>query len=114
MQENILNKIYDFWKTLLPVAGKFPRQYKFVLGERVQNLASELMELSVEAYFAPGGGSEAKRLLLQKANLKVEMLRRYLRLAFDLGLFPVSTLERLQRQVDEIGSMLGGWLKSLK
>ena len=26
MQENILNKIYDFWKALLPVAGKFPKQ----------------------------------------------------------------------------------------
>jgi len=79
-----------------------------VLGERVQNLASELMELSVEAYFAPGGDAEAKRSLLQKANLKVELLRRYLRLAFDLGLFPTTILERLQRQLDEIGRMLGG------
>lgn len=112
MQENVLNKIYDFWKILLPVAGKFPRQYKFVLGDRMQHLASELMERSVEAYFAPPG--EAKRALLQNANLKVELMRRYLRLSHELGLLSFSTLERLQRQLDEIGRMLGGWLKSLK
>ncbi len=112
MQENILNKIYDFWKVLLPVAGKFPKQYKFVLGERMQNLASELMELSVEAYFSPGG-TEAKQVLLQKANLKVELMRRYLRLSFDLGLVSMASLERLQRSVDEIGRMIGGWLRSI-
>jgi hypothetical protein len=113
MQENILNKIYDLWKILLPVAGKLPRQYKFVLGERIQNIASELMERSVEAYFTASGTAE-KRTQLLHANLKVELLRRYLRLSHDLGLVSLSTLERLQRQVDEIGRMLGGWLKSLK
>lgn len=113
MQENILNKIYDLWKTMLPVAAKLPRQYKFVLGERIQNLASDLMELSVEAYFSPSMESNAKKQTLQKANLKIELLRRYLRVAFDLGLLPMKSLEHLQRQVDEIGRMLGGWIKSL-
>ncbi len=113
MQENILNKIYDFWKALFPVVGKFPKQYKFVLGDRMQNLSSELMELTVEAYFTPGN-TEAKRVLLQKANLKVELMRRYLRLCADLGLLSLSSVERLQRPVDEIGRMLGGWIKSLK
>jgi len=79
----------------------------------MQNLASELMELSVEAYFT-SGDSNAKRALLQKANLKVELMRRYLRLSSDLGLISMSTLERLQRSLDEIGRMIGGWLKSLK
>jgi 23S rRNA-intervening sequence protein len=113
MQENILNKIYDFWKTFFPLSGKFPKQYKFVLGDRMQNLSSELMELSVEAYFTPGN-QEAKRALLQKANLKVELMRRYLRLCSDLRLLSLSNVERLQRSVDEIGRMLGGWIKSLK
>lgn len=112
MQDNVVNKIYDFWKTLLPVTGKFPRQYKFVLGERIQNLASDLMEITVEAYYTTGG--DAKRSLIQRANLKVELLRRYLRLAFELGLYHSNTLERLQQQADEIGRMLGGWLKTVK
>lgn len=112
MQDNIVNKIYDCWKTLLPVTAKFPRQYKFVLGERVQNLASDLMETAVEAYYSPGG--DPKRTLIQRANLKVELLRRYLRLAYELGLYNSTTLARLQQQVDEIGRMLGGWLKSVK
>lgn len=113
MHDTVLTKIYDFWKLILPLAGKFPRQYKFVLGDRIQHLSSELMERVVEAYFT-SGNIENKRSMIQNANLKVELLRRYLRLSHDLGMLSFSTLERLQRQVDEIGRMLGGWLKSLK
>ncbi len=108
--DSILVKVFDYWKILVPVLSKFPRQYKFSLGERMQNLASELMEILVEAYYSP---RDQKKALLARANIKIEILRRYLRLAYELGLYSSKVYERLAASLNEIGRMAGGWLKSL-
>lgn len=111
INETILNKTFDFWKALLPALSKLPKNYKFNLGDRAQGVASDIMELLVEAYYSP---PEHKRDLLNRANIKIEILRRYLRLLFELGLHHSSTYGRLSEMLDETGRMTGGWIKSLK
>lgn len=109
--ETILNKSYDFWKMLLPVLARLPKAYKFNLGDKTQDVASRIMELLIEAYYSP---SERKRELLVHANIQIEILRRYLRLMFEIGLYPSTTYGRLSEMLNDIGRMTGGWLKSLK
>lgn len=109
--ETVLSKAHDIWKLLFPILAKCPRHYKFTLGDRSQQHASDLMELLVEAYYS---SPEIKKPLLHKANIKVELLRRYLRIAYELGVFSSSTLARLSEPLDEIGRMIGGWIKSLR
>jgi len=108
--DSILVKVQDYWKILFPVTSRFPKNLKFSLADRIQQLASELMELVVEAYFT---SPEHKKPMLVKANIKVELLRRYLRVAFELGVFTSSVLLRMQEPLDEIGRMIGGWMKKL-
>lgn len=108
--DSILVKVFDYWKVLVPVLSKFPKQYKFNLGERMQNFASDLMEILVEAYYSP---KDRKKELLAKANIKIETLRRYIRLAYEMGLYSSSTFGRLAGALDEVGRMTGGWLKKL-
>lgn len=108
--DSILVKVFDYWKVLVPVLSKFPRQYKFSLGERMQNQASDVMEILVEAYYSP---RDQKKALLARANIKIEILRRYIRLAFELGLYSSKVYERLAASLNEIGRMTGGWMKSL-
>jgi len=44
----------------------------------------------------------------------VDMLRVFIRLASDTKIIDKKLYLSLQEQIDEIGRMLGGWLKTLK
>ena len=111
MKETIVQKAYDLLKVSIPVLNKFPRSHKFTLADRLQNHLSDLLELYIEAYFS---STATKRSLLSKANIKLEQLRHYFRLCFDLGLYPSTRYEEFALKIDEIGRMTGGWLKALQ
>jgi len=68
--ESILTLTYDFMKYLIPVLSKYPRDQKFTLGERIQNLAHEILDDFITAYYSKRG--EEKINQLNKANIKLE------------------------------------------
>jgi len=98
-------------KNTIPVLNKFPRSQKFVLGDRIQNQLSELLEIYIEAYYL---SKHQKIPLLKQANIKLEILRHYFRLAYDLGLYKSTIYQSFAEKLHEIGKMTGGWLKSLE
>ncbi|MCB9266501.1 MAG: diversity-generating retroelement protein Avd [Lewinellaceae bacterium] len=91
--------------------SQLPRSYKFTYGDRVQKLLFDLLELLLEAFYSP---PPQKRALLQKTNLTLEKLRYLVRLGFDLQLYSSENYQKLAKQLNEIGKMTGGWLKSLE
>lgn len=109
-KESIINKAYELLKECIPILNRLPRSQKFTFGDRVQNRISDLLETYIEAYYA---ARKDKLPLLKKANLHLEILRHYLRLGFDLGLYPSSTYTHLTKKLQEIGKMTGGWIKAL-
>ena len=44
----------------------------------------------------------------------LEIIRHYIRLAFELNYFYQTHYKKLAERVNEIGRMMAGWLKSLK
>ncbi len=109
--ETIVQKAYDLLRSTIPVLDKFPRSQKFTLADRIQNGLTELMEELIRAYYSP---PDAKRALLQQVNIRLEILRHYFRLCYDLGLYSSLKYKDFAERLDEIGRMTGGWLKSLK
>ena len=109
-QPTILNKSYDLLKLTLEMTSNFPRKHKFLLGDRIQNLTSDLLEIFIEAYY---GQKNQKKPLLLKANIQLEKLRYYFRLCYDMGLYTSRKYAFLIEKLTEIGRMNGGWLKSL-
>ncbi len=107
----IVLKVYALLKDLIPILNKMPRSQKFSLGDRLQNHVSELLEGYIRAYYAQAA---LKIELLHANNLLLEIIRHYIRLAFELNYFSHPQYKNLAEQVDEIGRMTGGWLKSLK
>ena len=103
----IFVRTYDLLRWLIPVTVKFPRQQRFVLAEAVQQPALGLHEQLVEAAHASQPAP-----LLRKADVTLTRLRHYLRLCRDLKLLSPGQHEHAARMVDEIGRLLGGWLKS--
>jgi hypothetical protein len=106
-QSPIFSKTYDLLRWLLPVTVKFPREHRFVLATTVQQTALRFQERIIEAARAgdprPGLG---------QADTELTKLRLYLRLCRDLKLLSPGQYEHVARMVNEVGRLLGGWLKS--
>lgn len=103
----VLEKMYQFVLWLVPTVDKFPRAQKFLIGDRIQTTALDIMEHLVEAAY-----SREKLTILNRVNLQLEKLRYLFRLAFDLRLMDMRRYEFSARALDEIGRMVGGWLKA--
>jgi hypothetical protein len=110
-KETLVAKAYDLLKYALPMLEGLPRSQKFTLGDRIQNHLSDLLEILVEAYYLPAA---EKRPLLLRANIRLEILRRYFRLGYERGHYNSLRYKDFAERLDEIGRMVGGWLKSLK
>ena len=44
--ESILTLAYDFLLYLIPALSKLPRDHKFNLGDRIQNVAHDILDIS--------------------------------------------------------------------
>jgi hypothetical protein len=106
--DNILTKLQDLLVYLIPQLNKFPRDQKFVLGDRIETKLLDVQEFCLRAYY-----SRDKRGHLLEANLQLEVARHLVRLANALKLFSNHTYGLLAEKMDEVGRMIGGWLKSV-
>jgi hypothetical protein len=80
--DNILTKLQDLLVYLIPQLNKFPRDQKFVLGDRIETKLLDVQEFCLRAYY-----SRERRGHLLEANLQLEVARHLVRLANALKLF---------------------------
>jgi hypothetical protein len=72
--DNILTKLQDLLVYLIPQLNKFPRDQKFVLGDRIETKLLDVQEFCLRAYY-----SRDKRGHLLEANLQLEVARHLVR-----------------------------------
>jgi hypothetical protein len=75
----IITKTYDLILWSCNHTGRFPRNHRFVLGERIERNLYDLLETLIQAKY-----TRQRQPLLEDANLKLEILRFQMRLAKDL------------------------------
>ena len=102
-----LEKAYQFVLWLVPTVEKFPRGQKFLLGDRLQKTAIDMIEGLIEATYTRDRGP-----VLARVNLLIEKLRYLVRLAKDLKHLDLKRYEFAARSLDEIGRLVGGWMKA--
>ena len=71
----VITKTYDLILWSCNHTGRFPRNHRFVLGERIERNFYDLLETLIEAKY-----SRARTPMLQRANLHLEILRVQMRL----------------------------------
>src|ERR1700732_5112715 len=103
----VITKTYDLILWSCNHTGKFPRNHRFVLGERIERNLYDLLELLIRAKY-----TRQRQELLEQANLVLEILRFQMRLAKDLQCLKVESYGFAARAIDEIGKLVGGRLKS--
>ena len=102
-----LEAAYRFLLWLIPTVEKFPRSQKFLLGDRIQTVALDVLERLIEATYTKARGDS-----LAAANLGIEKLRFMFRLASELRHLDLRRYEHAARSLDEIGRLIGGWRKA--
>ena len=102
----LLAKWYDYAKWIIERVDSFPKNQRFIFGQRLAGHALDIMELLVEAAYA-----RDKAALLHTANRKIEMLRWLIRMAKDRTLFTARQYEFSCERIEECGRMTGGWIK---
>ena len=105
----VIQKTYDFIKWYVPILNRLPRAYKFTLGERIINELYDLLEVLINARY-----SHQKLPLLEALNNKLDILRYQTRLLYDFKLISLDRYEYVGRQLQEIGTELGAWIKQQK
>lgn len=103
----IFTRTYDLLRWLLPITVKFPRQHRFVLAEALQRNVFRLQEALIDA----GRGNDSLSAL-RHADSALSALRVYLRLAHDLGMLSGGQYAHGARMTEEVGRLLGGWLRA--
>lgn len=111
MQKNqelvVITKTYDLILWSCNHTSRFPRNHRFVLGERIERNLYDLLETLIQAKY-----TRQRQDLLGKCNLILEILRFQMRLAKDLQCLKVNSYGFAAKGIDEIGRMVGGWLQS--
>ncbi len=103
-------RTYDFLLWFIPQVQKFPREYRFTLSERIQQLALDFQDSLVAAGKSKGSLRSDN---LHQADIQLEQLRIWLRFSRDKSLLTVRQYEHSIRQLKEVGNLLGAWLKQV-
>ncbi len=103
----IFGKTYDLMKWLIPLTLKFPRQQRFVIAAAIQQALQLLQRQLLEAQRS---ARPAVRLI--HVDVTLAQLRTQLRLAHDWELISAGQFEHGARLMDEIGRLLGAWIKT--
>ncbi len=102
----LFTKTYDMLRWLVPATLKYPREHRYALAIRTQQAAFDFYELIIQAR-----KTYNKRDSLTHADVKLEQVRLYLRLAHDFNLLSTRQYEYISREVSEVGALLGDWIK---
>ena len=105
----IFAKLYDFYKNLSWFIARFPKTKRYTLGQKLDNSTIEIFEL---LFGIPM--SYDKLAVLNKISVNLDLIKFLLRLAKDTQCLKDKNYLKLQGSLQEIGKMLGGWIRATK
>jgi hypothetical protein len=101
---------YDLNLEIYRATHKFPREYKYTLGQKLKEISAELLDWIVIV-----NAKKDKAPYFLKIKLQVERLRIQVRVAYDMKILNGRKLEFFSRILEDISKQVGGWEKwSLK
>lgn len=105
----ILQKCYDMIEYGYLSLRQYPKSERFTLAADTKNSMYELMKLIIRA-----NKKYYKKTTIQDIDIELDQLRYLVRLGNSLGFLPFKKYENWSRLLDELGRMIGGWMKSIK
>lgn len=85
---------------------QFPKHQRHVLAARIDSCMTDILELILTANLR-----YHKKTTLTELDIKLHVLRHLLRLAKRRGYLSMRRYEVWSRHINEVGRMVGGWIK---
>jgi len=106
----VLTKCIDAYKLWQEYVTHFPKTAKYTLGGKIDTLFIEIIEnLSVASFLS----KEHKLPVVQKAIAKLDVLKVFLYLAWNVQALDNKKYVSISEALSEPGKMLGGWHNQL-
>jgi hypothetical protein len=102
--------MYDLYKLLHSYQPKIPKSQRYTLWQKCENTALALLEALIETSHRKG---EDRGHSLYLISNKLDLLKVLVRLAKDTRTIDNSQYLEIQTAIQEIGRMIGGWIKSV-
>ena len=105
----MLQKITDMMEYAYVALRQFPKSERYAMATDMKRCMDEILRLAIRArkrYY--------KKTTLEDMDIEIANLRVLIRLAYRLRFIDMQKYEVWSGKVDEIGKMLGGWLKTVR
>ena len=107
----IFRKTYELFKALYGHRRAVPKQDRYAIWQRSENALLDVLE---DVLLASQSQKSEKLPVLERASVRLNIFRVFLRLMKEVRTLDAKTYVGLQGLVDEIGRMLGGWIKAAR
>lgn len=107
----IFKKAYDLYKLFYSYRADVPRQDKYAIWQRTENL---MIDVIADILLASQMRGQEKMPVLGKISVNLNLLRVFIRLMKDTKTIDQKKYLSLQTVIDDIGRQLGGWIKTTR
>jgi hypothetical protein len=107
----IFKKSYDLYKDFYNLRLSVPKQDRYTLWQKCESLLIEVLE---DILLSSQQSKSEKLPTLEKTSVKLNFLRVCIRLMKDIKAIDSKKYIIIEANLDEIGRMLGGWIRSTK
>ncbi len=106
----IIQKTYDFYREFYKLIPQIPKIDRHTLAQKIEKTCLDMLELLI---CASRKEKSSKLRLLDQAATKLDLLKLFLRLGEETKAIPSKRYLDLSKMLQEIGRMLGGWIRSI-
>lgn len=92
------------------IFGWFSKNVKYTLGAKIDSLFLDSIENIIKARYSD---KIEKQIFLRRGSVKLDLLKFFLQISWEIKSLESKKYIRLSEKLDEVGKMLGGWIKSL-
>lgn len=106
-------RLTELLKTEYRLVENFPKQYKYSLGEDIVSLTWKMLDLFIEAQTCSACKKQEKIETIHTLNQKHDCLKLRIRFCSELKIVTLKQQSMLNKEVVEIGKMIGSWQKNV-
>jgi four helix bundle protein len=106
----LIHKLCEFYKKIYLVSSKIPKKDRFGIYSKIENICIDIIILIITAALE---NKNNKLSLLNSARIKIETLKRLIRIIHELNIIKRKDYIDLEFNLQEISKMTNGWIKYL-
>lgn len=107
----IYQKTCQLYKLLYSCHGAIPKTQLYTLWQKTESITIDILEAILDTSYVYG---DARIKILFKISAKLDLLKTFIRLSRETNSISQAKYLEIQNLMQEIGKMIGGWLKMSK